>query len=82
MKPKTETSGETPAYLSTITVGELMRFLGQQRVEAGRAGEQNFDMVKHLARMADGVNGALKFYNKCAALPPCNAPTYEAKIKL
>jgi hypothetical protein len=76
MNPKTETSGETPAYLSPITVGELMRFLGQQCVEADR------DMLKHLVLMADGVKGALKFYNKCASLPPCNAPTYEAKIKL
>jgi hypothetical protein len=69
MNPKTETAGETPAYLSPITVGELARFLGQQCVEAGRAGEQNFDMLKHLVLMADGVEKALKFYNKCALLP-------------
>jgi hypothetical protein len=68
MNPKTETSGETSAYLSTITVGELIRCLGQQRVEAGRAGDR--DMLKHLVLMADGVEKALKFYNKCA-LPPC-----------
>ena len=47
---------------------ELMRFLDQQRVEAGRAGDR--DMLKHLVLMADGVEKALKFYNKCA-LPPC-----------
>jgi len=68
MNPKTETAGETPAYLTTITVGELIRFLGKQRVEAGRAGDR--DMLKHLVLMADGVEKALKFYNKCA-LPPC-----------
>ncbi len=68
MNPKTKTAGETPAYLTTITVGELIRFLGKQRVESGRAGDR--DMAKHLVLMADGVEKALKFYNKCA-LPPC-----------